>query len=265
MPTRLWFCAVESRISSFGDVTDLRQPTTVEVADGVFRLGTGLNGFYLLEEGGKCTLVDGAFPRYFSHLTNLLSELGTNLDAIEAQVLTHHHADHRGMTERVRKATGGTVWIHHQDKPHLEARQPPPLAPLWRPPVFKAFAHMFRHGIAWTPAVLEASTFDEGEVLDVPGRPRVVHVPGHTSGNCALDLGGGVVITGDALITVDIYTWDVRPCIPASFFNDDSEQAIESLSRLESLSANLLLPGHGPVWDGPIADAVATARSVGVY
>jgi hypothetical protein len=33
--------------------------------------------------------------------------------------------------------------------------------------------------------VAEASTFADEEVLDVPGRPRVIHAPGHT---CLADL-----------------------------------------------------------------------------
>lgn len=244
---------------------DLLDPIVAEVRPGVHRLGTGHTAFYVLEEGGRYTLVDGAFPRYFEHLRRFLLSRGKDIDAIEAQVLTHHHPDHRGMTERIRSETDGQVWIHHVDKPHLTNRPPPSRAPIWRPKVFKAGAHMIRNGVIRTPPVLEASTFDDAEVIDVPGRPKAIVVPGHTGGNCAFDLGEGTVITGDALITIDIFTWEVRPSIPATFFNDDSEQAIESLARLEKLDANRLLPGHGPVWEGPIDEAVGMARKIGVY
>lgn len=248
-----------------GSVVDPRQFTAAEVGPGIFRLGTGLTAFHLLEEGGRYTLVDGALPRYFQQLNRFLAERGRGLDTIEAQVLTHHHPDHRGMTERIRKATGGPVWIHLVDQPHLSTRPPPPKAPIWRPHVFKTTAHMVRNGIIRTPPVLEASTFDDGDVVDVPGRPRVMTIPGHTGGNCVFQLGDGFLITGDALITIDIFSWNVRPSIPASFFNDDSEQAIQSLTRLESLDAHTLLPGHGPKWEGPVAEAVEMARRVGVY
>lgn len=237
----------------------------MQVGPGIFRLGTGLTAFHLLEEGGRYTLVDGAFPRYFQQLTRFLSERGGGLEMIDAQVLTHHHPDHRGMTERIRRETAGPVWIHHVDQPHLSSPAPTPRAPIWRPYVFKAIAHMVRNGVTRTPPVLESSVFDDGEVLDVPGRPRVMAVPGHTGGNCVLQLGDGIIITGDALISIDIFSWNVRPSIPASFFNDDSEQAIHSLARLERLDAHKLLPGHGPMWEGPIAEAVEMARRVGVY
>lgn len=244
---------------------DLLDPIVTEVRPGVHRLGTGHTAFYLLEEGGRYTLVDDAFPRYYRHLESFLAGRGKDIDAIEAQVLTHHHDDHRGMTERIRTETGGPVWIHHVDQPQLTGRQSPPKVPIWRPKVFRAFAHMIRNGIVRTPPVLDVSTFDDGEVIDVPGRPKAILVPGHTGGNCAFDLGQETVITGDALITIDIFTWEVRPSIPASFFNDDSELAIESLARLETIDAQHLLPGHGPVWQGPIDEAVEMARRVGVY
>ena len=34
--------------------------------------------------------------------------------------------------------------------------------------------------------VREVSGFGDGEVLDVPGSPRVVHAPGHTGGSAAI-------------------------------------------------------------------------------
>lgn len=243
---------------------DLRQPFAAEVAPGVHRIGTGLAAFYLLEESGRFTLVDGAFPKYFGMLTRFLDERSTGLEAIEAQVLTHHHPDHRGITNRVRDESGARVWIHQIDEPQLSKRQPPPRVPIWRPQVLKVMAHFFAHGIARTPPLLDASTFGDSEVLDVPGRPRARLVPGHTEGCCVFELGGGVLITGDALITVDFYTWDIRPSIPINAFNLDSHQALDSLRLIERLDVHTLLPGHGPVWNGPIVDAVAHARRIGV-
>jgi glyoxylase-like metal-dependent hydrolase (beta-lactamase superfamily II) len=236
-----------------------------EVCPGVFRLGTGLTAYYLLEDRGRFTLVDGAYPGYFPQLLGFLEERGLALDAIDAQILTHHHPDHRGMTEQVRKQADAPVHIHTFDAPRLDEKPSPPKAPIWRPRVLRAVAHMLRNGVARTPPILEVSTYDDGEVLDVPRNPRVLAVPGHTAGNCALFLDDDVIITGDALITVNIYTWDTGPLIPASFFNEDSERALDSLSVLEGLQATTLLPGHGPVWEVPIAEAVAAARRVGVY
>ena len=33
--------------------------------------------------------------------------------------------------------------------------------------------------------IAEVSTFGDGETIDVPGRPRAVHAPGHTEGSAS--------------------------------------------------------------------------------
>lgn len=230
---------------------EFQEKTVAEVAPGIFRLGTGLVAYYLLEAGGKFTLVDGALPGYRPQLEQFLQSRGFGVRDIEAQVLTHHHPDHRGLTEWVRDAGQAIAWIHASDHPYIARSPGPPRAPIWRPRVLKAISHMVRHGVIRTTPVLEASTFEDGDVLDVPGGPRVVHVPGHTEGNCVLVLDDErVMFTGDALITIDIYSWDVRPSIPADFFNDESERALTSLGNIEDIDADVVLPGHGPYGRG---------------
>ena len=246
-------------------MVDLRDWIVEEVAEGVTRLGTGLVGFHLLEEGGRFTLVDGAFPKYLPHLESYLAGRGSDLHAISAQVLTHHHADHRGMTEHIRTETHGAVWVHEEDRPYISRQQKPPMPPLWKPHVFRAFAHMLKSGIAKTPPVLEADTFADGDIVDVPGRPRVIHVPGHTVGNSALVVGDKAVITGDAMVNLNIFTWEPGPRIPADFFNEDSDLALGSLARLRGLRPQVLLPSHGLPWTGSIDDAVDAALAIGVY
>jgi glyoxylase-like metal-dependent hydrolase (beta-lactamase superfamily II) len=44
--------------------------------------------------------------------------------------------------------------------------------------------------------------------------------------------------------------------------NGSSGEHLESLERLASLRARLLLPGHGPLSDDPAADIAAAAATV---
>lgn len=103
-----------------------------------------------------------------------------------------------------------------------------------------------------------------GEVLDVPGHPRVVFTPGHTFGHCALHLpDADVVLSGDALVTYNPYTGASGPQIVSGAATADSRQALSSLTALADTGASLVLPGHGdPWWDGA-ASAVAVARAAG--
>lgn len=50
------------------------------------------------------------------------------------------------------------------------------------------------------PLIGEVQAFADGQTLDVPGRPTVVHTPGHSHGHAALVFAThGVIIAGDGL------------------------------------------------------------------
>lgn len=245
-------------------MSELSRLKVEETAEGVFRLGTGYVGFYVLEEGGKFTLVDSGVPGYWDQLVQFLAGRGAKVSDIEAQVLTHHHVDHRGNTRRLAEETDAKAHIHVTDAPYVSVKPPPPKAPLWKPSVFRYFTHLLRNGIMRVKPVLQVSTFTDGETLDLPGRPRVVHVPGHTMGNCSLYLEDKrTIVAGDSLAGMDLITGEIGPRIAPSFVNEDNELALESLSRLEELDAERVLVVHGPNFRGSIQEAVRLAREAG--
>ena len=64
------------------------------------------------------------------------------------------------------------------------------------------------------PPVLEATAFADADRLNLPGRPRVVHVPGHTPGSAAfLFEDRGALCAGDALDTLNPATGRPGPPI----------------------------------------------------
>ena len=79
----------------------------------------------------------------------------------------------------------------------------------------------------------------------------------------ALSLGGcggpEVVISGDALITDHPVAPRQGPQLLPSLFNHDDESCRRSLAALAALDAEVLLPGHGPVWRGPVREAAEQA------
>jgi glyoxylase-like metal-dependent hydrolase (beta-lactamase superfamily II) len=113
-------------------------------------------------------------------------------------------------------------------------------------------------GLART-TVPEVTSFDPDDVLDVPGKLRVVHTPGHSPAHSALLLEDrGILLCGDALATLAVDTGERGPMIHP--FNEDRGRAIESLDVLSGVEASVLAPGHGEPWHGTITDAVARAR-----
>jgi glyoxylase-like metal-dependent hydrolase (beta-lactamase superfamily II) len=239
-----------------------------QIAEGVTRLGTEKVNWYVVEDGGRLTAVDAGLPGYASGLEADLAAAGYSVGDIEAVVLTHSDADHVGTAERMRDA-GARVLIHTDDEAKL--RKPGPksgdgapqhmLAQMWRPAFWRFMGHMARNGGGRPPKIEGAETFTDGAVLDVPGRPRAVHTPGHTEGHCAILFEQhGALFVGDELCTWNPLTGARGPRLMPKAFDVSYAQCVESLARVESLDAELILPGHGDPFAGTPAAAAARAR-----
>ena len=240
-----------------------------EVAEGAHRLTNGVANFYLIEESGKLVLVDAGAPKDWPLFTQAVRGVGKVAGDLDAVLLTHAHTDHTGFAEQARTKTGARVWIHQQDV--LMAR-----TGKVGPRDGKTSAYLL-HGAFWRTALVlgmrgatriipvqEVSEFKDGEVLDVPGSPRVVHAPGHTDGSAAILLENrSILLTGDVLCTHNAYTGRVGPQIMPSGLNADTPQALASLANLTGIKADMLLPGHGEPWTEGIDEAVRQARATG--
>ena len=86
-----------------------------EVGTGVFRAGSELVNWYLVEDGGKVTIVDAGAPGYWPQLDEALTAMGRSRGDVEALVLTHGDGDHVGFGERARKELGIPVYVHPED------------------------------------------------------------------------------------------------------------------------------------------------------
>lgn len=243
-----------------------------EVASGVHRAGSALVNWYLIEDGGKVTLVDAGLPGYWPALDEALAAMGRSRGDVEALVLTHGDSDHVGFAERLRAETGARVLVHPDDVEITTTRKQKKteagvgtLAELRRPAAWRILAEIVRNGGARVPPVAEVETYADGDVLDVPGRPRVVHTPGHTNGHCVVHLADrGVLFAGDALCTYHPLRGTRGPQLMPRAFTTDTERALASLDRIAPLDAATLLPGHGEPWTEGAAAAVERARAAGV-
>jgi glyoxylase-like metal-dependent hydrolase (beta-lactamase superfamily II) len=239
-----------------------------EVAPGIHRLGNELVNFYLVESDGRLVIVDAGLTGFRGQLEELLRERGRTLANVDAVLLTHAHADHVGVAETVR-AAGATVHIHEADAEMARTAKTPKRERGFRPylryaAAWKLIAMAARTGGLRTPKIAQVSTFAGDDAIDVPGRPRAIHTPGHSDGHVVYHFADrGVLMTGDALCTYNPLTGRLGPQIMPGGFAMSSAGQIESLARLESIEAGLLLPGHGDPWTDGVAAAVARAREAG--
>jgi glyoxylase-like metal-dependent hydrolase (beta-lactamase superfamily II) len=242
---------------------------TTELASGVHRLGTWRVNWYLVEEEGRVAVVDAGVPGYWDQLEPALAALGHRLDDVVAVVLTHAHSDHTGVAGRLHER-GVPVFLHEADRELLRTgkeswkRERNPLPQLYRPGVWSLFFHFGRNGALKPPKISDPRSIADGGELELPGRPRLIHTPGHTPGHCAIYLERRrVLFTGDLLCTWNPLTGRRGPQIMPRAFNLSSAQCLESLTRIEDLDADVLLPGHGEPWTEGVAAAVARARQAG--
>ena len=85
-----------------------------------------------------------------------------------------------------------------------------------------------------------------------------IPTPGHTGGHCSYVV-DGVLVSGDALVTGHPVAPRSGPQLLPELFNHDQDGCVRSLAALGMLDTDVLLPGHGPVWRGPIREAVEQA------
>ena len=238
-----------------------------DVVPGVHRIEHAYTNCYVLADDTGVTVVDACFRSTSVALFELLRQIGRAPNEIQALLLTHGHFDHVGFAGGLQRSLRVPVWVHHRDR--ALASDPYSYRPernrfafsLGHPRALPVLLAMTRAGALSVRGVEADRTFNDGDVLEVPGRPRVVYTPGHTDGECAFVLEDqGVLLSGDALVTLDPYTGRTGPRLVAPAATADSRLALTSLDRLADLDCPTVLPGHGDVWIAGAAAAVEAAR-----
>ncbi|MEU6848696.1 MBL fold metallo-hydrolase [Actinacidiphila alni] len=209
------------------------------------------------------TVIDAGLPRYWDLLTGELERLGLGLDDVRALILTHGDTDHIGFAARLSREKGIPAYLHPADdaRARLEVKKPNSgWGPVKAGPIAGFLWYSARKGGLRIRPAGELRPVEDGHVLDVPGSPRVIHVPGHTPGSVAVHVPAvDALFLGDAMTTRNVLTGVTGPK-PAPFTLEPQE-ALASLDRIEDVDATWVLPGHGPAWDGGVPEAVRQIRN----
>ena len=235
----------------------------MQIAPSLHRIGNGSINAYLVEDGGDVTIVDAGLPGFWGDLPAELAAMGRTLDDVRALVLTHGHSDHVGFAERFRVERSILPRIHELDAAMARGEVKPQDQQSGRMRIGSLvgfFLFGLRNGALRPRPLAEVATFGDGATLDVPGAPRVIHVPGHSPGSAALHFAGrDALLVGDAFATLAVTSGHAGPQIAP--FTSDPAEALASLARIESVEARWALPGHGEPWTGGVRAAVEAVRT----
>ncbi|GAA3291505.1 MBL fold metallo-hydrolase [Dactylosporangium vinaceum] len=227
------------------------------------RIGDDLVAAYLVVTDEGVTVIDAGLAGHWHDLRRELTAMGRTLADVRGVVLTHGDTDHIGFAERLRRECNVPVYIGAADA--ARARGEEKYSPdSWGPkkvlPMTGFLWHTIRKGGLRTTYLTEVVPVADGQVLDLPGAPRVIALPGHSAGSIAVHVPvADAVFVGDGLTTRHVLTGRTGPQ-PAPF-TDEPQQALDSLERLAGIEAKWLLPGHGAPWSGGIPAAVRAIRT----
>lgn len=226
----------------------------MELAPGLHRIGNDIVALHLIVAPEGITLVDAGLPGHWREFRAELAALGKSLADVRGVVLTHGDSDHLGFAERLRRDHGVPVFVHEADADRATGTKPPatPPDPRRLGPVLQFIGYALRRGGARTRHLTAVLPVRDGDVLDLPGAPRVIGLPGHSPGSIAVHVPAvDALFVGDGLTTRHVLTGSTGPQ-PAPF-TDDREQALRSLEALDGIVAAWVIPGHGAPWTGGVA------------
>lgn len=230
----------------------------MKINSSVHRIGNDIVAAYLLVAADGVTVIDAGLSGHWRELLAELDGLGRSLDDVRGLVLTHGDTDHLGFAERLRRERGVPIFVHSADAARARGEVKPAAAwggmKLGATTRFMLYAA--RKGGLRTAFPTEVVEIGDDQVLELPGSPRVIGLPGHSPGSIAIHAADAdAIFVGDALTTRNVLT-GVRGPQPAPF-TDHPAEAIESLRRIAELNATWVLPGHGAPWGGGVAAAVS--------
>ncbi|GAA1987826.1 MBL fold metallo-hydrolase [Microbacterium pumilum] len=229
------------------------------------RIGNDIVAAYLVETPEGITVIDAGLPGHWRDLQAELRDMGRSVTEIRGVILTHGDSDHLGFAERLRREQGVPVYVHSADAARARGAEKPKneIGPKRLGPMLGFFAYALRKGGMRTTYVGEVVEVADGDVLPLPGAPRIIGMPGHSPGSIAIHVPvADAVFVGDALTTRHVLTG--RTGGQPAPFTDDPEGALRSLSGIEDLEAAWVLPGHGAPWHGSPRELVGAVRSAAV-
>lgn len=234
------------------------------VTERIHLARTSLVNWTVVADDSGVMLIDAGYPGQRDEVLGSLKSLGYAPEDVTAILLTHAHVDHFGTAIWFAATHGTPVYCHarevgHAKREYLEQVSPAALlTQAWRPHWLMWSVEAVRKGGLTRKGIPSAGALTDQIAATLPGSPVALPTPGHTGGHCSY-LVDGVLIVGDALITGHPLARESGPQLLPSVFNHNDAECVRSLSILAEAGTEVLIPGHGDLWFGPVREAARQA------
>jgi len=213
------------------------------VLPSLYRVALEHVNAFLIDAGDEgLVLVDAGTPADAGPILDAVAGLGREPADVRHVLVTHCHVDHAGGLAELKEATGAPAYMHPIDAEMVRSGRA--VRPLTRTPgvLDKAtYQQLFGDPPSTLPATDVEHEVLDGEVLDVAGGIKAVHVPGHCAGQLAFlwpgGGSGGVLFAADAAANV--------AGLSLSPAHEDVEEGKRSVMRLAGLDFGAACFGHG--------------------
>jgi glyoxylase-like metal-dependent hydrolase (beta-lactamase superfamily II) len=208
------------------------------VIKGVYMIPMGMANAFLVDGDDRLALIDAGFAHKEAAVFEAIRALGRSPRELKHLIFTHGHPDHIGSAAAIVRETGARTYMHPLDIPMAESGGPfRPLTPapgLLRRVLCKLFFHPDER---LEPVAIDQHLSD-GEILDVAGGFKVIHLPGHCAGQVALLWQNGrMLFAGDVAANI------MGLGDPLGFENIEEGRA--SQRKIASFSFDAAGFGHG--------------------
>jgi glyoxylase-like metal-dependent hydrolase (beta-lactamase superfamily II) len=218
----------------------------------LLRIGDDIVAIHAIVTDEGVTLIDAGLSGDVGILRRALRSIGRDLDDIRGVVLTHGDTDHIGVAEHLRARHGIPVHVLDADQGLATGATPARSvkADRWRiGPALTFLWRGLRRGGLRTVHPAEVRAVSDGDVLDLPGRPEIIAIPGHTAGSAAIRVAAAdALFLGDAVTTRHVLTGETG--VRLAPFSEDAAQTRRSLEKLRVVPETRIFPGHGPEYSG---------------
>lgn len=204
------------------------------LADDVWWFDLQGTNAYLVDDGGRMTLVDTGMPWHADSIRGGIEQVTDSLSAIDQVLITHFDFDHVGGLNSLADAgLDAPVAVGVDDEPYLARRQ----RPTWnnRKGLLQRVTDLTR-----SPPDVTIESVTDGDTI---GGFEAYHTPGHTPGHTAfVNEELSLAMVGDLVREAD-GEFEVPPW----FLNYDQEEAEASLRSYvdRAPAVDIVCQGHG--------------------